>query len=230
MGASMAVQASSIFEASSMSLADDIRGQTNALAKLAALHAEAEESARLSYMLGRSLYVAMALPLAATVAIFLASGAGTAPRVAWGVLVAVASVAIARTYVSTVDQPFERSALRAFEQNLMAVLIYAGCAWGAGAFLVLTSTAPLGAALVFAAGPAAGLGLLLCDRKAILLFLAPVALLTSFACVLRHFTDGAMNAMSVLGACALFAAALVIADRYRTGDHGEDAVLRLLEA
>jgi hypothetical protein len=120
--------------------------------------------------------------------------------------------------------------LRAFEQDLMAVLIYAGCAWGAGAFLVLTNTAPLGAALVFAAGPAAGLGLLLRDRNAILLFLAPIALLTSLACVARHFTDGAMNAVSVIVASALFAAALIIADRYRAGMRTEDGVLRLLDA
>jgi hypothetical protein len=228
----MAMQASSFFASpsSAETLADDIRSQTSAIAKLAALHAEAEESAKLAHMLGRSLYVAIALPLAATFTIILASSAGTAPRVAWAILVVAASVAIARTYASAIDQPFERKVLRGFEQDLMAVLIYAGCAWGAGAFLVLTNTAPLGAALVFAAGPAAGLGLLLCDRNAILLFLAPVALLTSFACVLRHFTDGTMNAVSVLVASALFATALVIADRYREGLHTEDGILRLLDA
>jgi hypothetical protein len=228
----MALQASSFFAApsSAETLADDIRSQTSAIAKLVALHAEAEESARLAHMLGRSLYVAIALPLAATFTIFLASGAGTAPRVAWAVMVAVATFAIARTYAGAIDQPFERRVLRTFEQDLMAVLIYAGCAWGAGAFLVLTSTAPLGAALVFAAGPAAGLGLMLCDRNAILLFLAPIALLTSFACVVRHFSDGAMNAVSVIVASALFAAALIIADRYRAGLSTEDGVLRLLDA
>lgn len=228
----MALQAISFFASpsSAETLADDIRSQTSAIAKLAALHAEAEESARLAHMLGRSLYVAIALPLAATFTIFLASDAGVAPRLAWAVLVVVASVAIVRTYASAIDQPFERRALRAFEQELMAVLLYAGCAWGAGAFLVLTSTAPLGAALVFAAGPAAGLGLLLCDRNAILSFLAPVALLTSFACVLRHFTDGPINAASVLVASALFAAALAIADHYRGGLRTEDGILRLLDA
>ena len=228
----MSIQASAFFASpsSAESLADDIRAQTGALAKLAALHAEAEESARLAHLLGRSLYVAIALPLAATLAIFLSSGAGSAPRVAWAVLVVVASLAIARTYAGAIDQPFERAVLRAFERDLTAVLIFAGCAWGAGAFLVLTNTAPIGAALVFAAGPAAGLGLLLCDRNAILQFLAPVALLTSFACVLRHFTDGTINAVSVLVACALFAAALVIADRYRTSTRTGDGVLRLLDA
>jgi hypothetical protein len=228
----MALQARSFFAApsSAETLADDIRSQTSAFAKLAALHAEAEESAQLAHMLGRSLYVAIALPLAAAFTIVLASGAGTAPRVAWAVLVVLASAAIVRTYASAIDQPFERRVLRTFEQDLMAVLVYAGCAWGAGAFLVLTDTVPMGAALVFAAGPAAGLGLLLCDRNAILLFLAPVALLTSFACVLRHITDGTMNAVSVLVASALFATAVVIADRYRTGERTEDGFLRLLDA
>jgi hypothetical protein len=57
-----------------------------------------------------------------------------------------------------------------------------------------------------------------------------VALLTSFACVLRHFTDGPVNAASVLVASALFAAALAIADHYRGGLRTEDGILRLLDA
>jgi hypothetical protein len=227
----MAMQAIAFFGApsSAETLADDIRGQTSPIAKLTALHAEAEETTRLAHLLGRSLYAAIALPLAATLAIVLSAGAGAAPRVAWAVLVVVASLAIARTYAGAIGQPFERTALNAFARNLMMVLLYAGCAWGAGAFLILTKSAPIGAALVFAAGPAAGVGLLLRERNAVLLFLAPVALLTSFACVLRQFTDGAMNAASVLVACAVFAAALIIADRYRAGIRTEDGVLGLLD-
>lgn len=198
------------------SLADDAHAEPrSAIARLAILHAEAEETARLSNLLGRSLFAAIALPLAAGLTIWLSSGVSTAPCVAWAVLVIVASLSIARAYVSAIGQPFERAILHAFAQDLSAVILYAGFAWGAGAFLVLANTAPIGSALVFAAAPALGLGLLLRERNAVVLFLAPVATLTSFACVLRPFTAGAMNAALVLIACAIVAGALIAADHRR---------------
>ena len=202
----------------------------SAIAKLAVLHAEAEETAHLSNLLGRSLHAAIAIPLAAMVPIGLSADVGAAPRVAWAVLIIVASLAIARTYASAIGRPFERVALHSFANDLTAVLLYSGIAWGAGAFLVLPQSAPVGAALVFAAAPALGLGLLLRDRRAILLFLAPAAALTAFACVLRPFSAGTMNAELVLVACAFLAAALIVIDRREAGRRAQGMPFNLLDA
>ena len=100
----MAARAFLDFAAPDTALADDIRGNPrSAMAKLAVLHAEAEETSRLANLLGRSLHAAIALPLAAMIPIVLSSSAGAAPRVAWAVLVIVASMAIARAYAGAID-------------------------------------------------------------------------------------------------------------------------------
>ena len=99
------------------------------------------------------------------------------------------------------------SVLSAFAQDLSACLLYAGFAWGAGAFLALGSGTSAAAALLYAGVPAVAVALLLRERQAVLLFLAPVAALTAFACVLRPFANGAFAAALVLIVCALIAAA-----------------------
>ena len=229
-GASMAAQANPFFAISMPdALANDVRNApADAVAKLAVLHAEAEETARLANLLGRALHAAIALPLAATLVIALSSGTSVAPRAAWAVLVAVASLAIARAYANAIGRPFERAALHSFAQDLTAVLVYSGCAWGAGAFLVLPGSAPVGSALMFAAGPALGIGLLLRERRAVLFFLAPVAALTSFACVLRQFSEGTMNAALVLIASAIVAAALILFHRREASISPDAATFDLL--
>jgi hypothetical protein len=226
----MAAQANPFFALNTPhALANDVRNApADAVAKLAVLHAEAEETARLANLLARALHAAIALPLAATLVIALSSGASVAPRVAWAVLVAVASLAIARAYATAAGRPFERAALHAFAQDLTAALVYSGCAWGAGAFLVLPGSAPIGSALVFAAVPALGIGLLLRERRAVLFFLAPVAALTSFACVLRQFSDGTMNAALVLIASAIVAATLILFHRREAGLAPDAATFDLL--
>ena len=80
---------------------------------------------------------------------------------------------------------------------------------------MLAQSGPIGTALLFAVAPAAGLGLILRERNAVLLFLAPVATLTSFACVLRPLSAGALNAALVLIGCAGVAGVLYIADQRR---------------
>jgi ABC-type Mn2+/Zn2+ transport system permease subunit len=137
-------------------------------------------------------------------------------------------LAIARAYATAAGRLFERAALHAFAQDLTAALVYSGCAWGAGAFLVLPGSAPIGSALVFAAVPALGIGLLLRERRAVLFFLAPVAALTSFACVLRQFSDGTMNAALVLIASAIVAATLILFHRREAGLAPDAATFDLL--
>lgn len=186
----------------------------DSVAMLALMHAEAVETARLANLLGRALHAAIALPVLAAVAVIAGGDAGLAPTIAWAILIAVAGLSIARAYGHAIGQPFERAALRAFAQDLSACMLFAGFAWGAGAFLVLSTASVGGAALLFASLPAVAIALLLRERQAVLLFLAPVAALTSFACVLRPFAGGALGAGLVLIAGAAIAAAMVAASRY----------------
>jgi hypothetical protein len=122
-------------------------------------------------------------------------------------------LAMMRAYTHAIGQPFERATLHAFAQDLRACLLYAGFAWGAGAFLALPSDAHALAALAFAGVPALVLGLLLRERQSALLFLAPLAALTSLACVTRPFAGGTLAAAVVLAALGILAWALSAAAR-----------------
>jgi len=204
---------SATVQPASDSVPSDHRG---AIVKLAILHAEAAETARLSNLLGRSFYVAIMLPIAAALTIAFSTAAGAPRCVAWAILVIAASLAIARAYAVTINQPFERSALHSFSRDLSVVLLYAGIAWGAGAFLVVTNGALIGTAVLFASAPTLAVALLLRERNAVLLFLAPVVTLTAFACVLRPFADGPLQAALVLMASALVGGAIFAADRRRS--------------
>lgn len=184
------------------------------LGALARMHHEAVETARLANLLGRSLQAAIGLPILAALAVFMAGGAGVPSTTAWAILIAVASLSIARAYASAINRPFERAVLRAFAKDINACLLYAGFAWGAGAFLALgPATTPL-VAMAFAGIPTAGVAFLLRDRMPVLLFLAPVAALTAFACVLRSFAEGTLAAGLVLILSAVVASAAILIERH----------------
>jgi hypothetical protein len=211
----MAVRANPLFDAASPADAPQLESTPRgAVAHLAQMHAEAVETARLANLLGRAWHAAVAVPALAVLTVILSGRTATPPLIAWGILIAVASLSIVRVYGTAIRQPFERAMLHAFAQDLSACLLYAGFAWGAGAFLVLGGGASGGAALLFAAVPAVVLAVLLRERNAVLLFLAPVAALTAFACVLRPFSGGALAAALVLIACAVVATAIAAAARY----------------
>jgi hypothetical protein len=200
--------------------------QSGGIAKLALLHAEAEETARLANLLGRSLYAAIALPLLGVLTIGLAGGTGLARPLVWCAFVALASIAMLRAYAQTIGEPFERFALKAFAKDMSAMLLYAGFAWGAGAFLALPAGTGIATAILFAVVPGIMIAALLREREAVLLFLAPVATLAAFASVLRPFASGALAAGLILIACAAVAAAVVLRDR-RRGDFVRPAMLPL---
>lgn len=180
------------------------------VARLAELHHEAEETARLANLLGRSIHVAVALPVLA-VATLAAGQVGLAESAAWLAFILAGSAAIAVCWRRTMAQPFERAALKSFSQDLSAILVFAGFAWGAGAFLALPAGANIGLVVLFAAGAGTAVALLLRERECAYLFLAPVAALASFACVLRPLGEGALDAAFVLIACASVAAAAAFA-------------------
>jgi hypothetical protein len=199
-----------------ISTAEDVR---HPVAMLAALHAEAEETARLANLLGRSIHAAIALA-AMTAIVFALGGNGLAPSLAWLTFMAVAVGATALAYRRTIAQPFAREALKSFSQDFNPILLFAGFAWGAGAFLALPAAAAPGTALVFAAGAGAALAVLLREREAVFLFLAPATALTAFACVLRPLPGNVLEAALVLLGAGAVAGAMLLAERRMGRDRG----------
>jgi len=191
------------------------RQPANAIVKLALLHAEAEETARLANLLGRSLHAAIALPVLAFLTLGFTDGISLTRATVWFAFVAVGSLAILRCYTHAIGQPFQRPALKAFAKELSPILLYAGFAWGAGAFLALPAGTNMFAATLFVAGPAIALVALLRERDAAYLFLAPSALLSAFASVLTPFAGGALTAGMIIVACGALAAAMVYSQRGR---------------
>jgi len=179
----------------------------SALTRLAQIHAEAVDTARLANLLGRSLYATAALAVLGVAA--LAAGGGVAsPSIAWAILMTVGLLAMLRAYAFAIRQPFERAALQAFAQDIRASMLYAGFAWGAGAFLVLSGTVSGLEVVLFAAVPTLAIAALLREREAALLFVAPAAGLSSLACAVRPISGGALAAGAILMGCAVVAVIL----------------------
>jgi hypothetical protein len=176
--------------------------ERNALAQLAMLHDEARETAMLANLLGRALYAACALAgLALVTAGWALAQVSPAPLAAWLVLVAIAAGAIAHAYNQTIKAPFELAPLRSFSKDLSAIMLYAGFAWGAGAFLVIPVAASPAALLFFSAGTCVVIAALLRSREHALLFLAPVAGLSALA-PLMHGRPAGLGVLVVSGVLA----------------------------
>src|SRR5438132_12869697 len=84
------------------------------LAKLAALHAEAEETARLANLLGRTAYIAGTIAVAAIVASLTLSNLALPATLAWAMLSLAGVAALLIAYARTMRAPFERAALLSF--------------------------------------------------------------------------------------------------------------------
>jgi len=198
----------------------------NAIAKLKLLHAEAEETARLANLLGRSLSAGIILPVLSYLTVGLSFETGPGAELVWCALVTLVAAAMVIAYRRAMRRPFERAALKEFAKDLSAILLFAGFAWGAGAFLALPAAASATGAVVFATVPALIVAYLLRDREALVLFLAPVAVLTAIAALLKPFAGGLL----VSGAVILIAAAIAggaMLYRHLTGEDGKPAMLSL---
>jgi hypothetical protein len=173
------------------------------LAQLARLHDEAQETAMLANLLGRTPQVAIALGGCALLAAALTYGAmPIAQTVIWLVLVGAGIGALWRGYAGAIAAPFERASLKNFAADLSAILFYAGFAWGAGAFLALPASWGIAAVAAFAAGPCALVAGFLQSRIPAWAFVAPVGLLTAVAVAIRPLGGGLAEAGLVLLACA----------------------------
>lgn len=187
------------------------------IARLAALHDEARETALLANLLGRVPYVIAALAISAGLAVTMNYGAMPAPEaVTWLVLMLIGIGAMARAYAQAIEMPFERAGLRNFAADLNAITVYSGFAWGAGAYLALSPATTLPELTLFTAGAAALIGVIFRSRNIALGFLAPVTALGAFAAVLRPLPDGPLAAAFVLIACAVAAAAIFGIERLFT--------------
>lgn len=206
--------------------APELKPVRGSLAKLKALHAEAEETARLANLLGRSGAVGAALPFLAILTIALSINVSSAPKTVWLFLVGGVAGAMLISYRHAMKRPFEYDALKDYAKDLSAVLLFAGFAWGAGAFLALPSGLSTGAAIAFALLPSACIAYLLRDRTALFLFLAPTAALTVAACLLKPYAGGWIAAGCVALAAAALAGAVHLYERL-TGIQSKPAMLSL---
>jgi hypothetical protein len=192
----------------------DIAPPKIGIAQLALLHDEARETALLANLLGRTSYVAGALAIAALATMLLANGTmPVAEPAVWFALVLIGAGTMARNYARAIRQPFERGLLREFAYDLNAIAVYAGFAWGAGAFLALGPQTSLLALIAFAVVVPAIVAVTLRTREISIGFLAPVAGLSAFAAVLRPLPEGPLAAAFVLIACACVGGAIFWADR-----------------
>lgn len=196
------------------------------IAKLKSLHAEAEETARLANLLGRSLYAGIALPVLGILTLGLSIDMSPAPQLVWCGFVAAVAGAMLLAYRHAMKKPFERPALKDFAKDLSAILLFAGFAWGSGAFLALPAGTLAIAAILFVASPSIIVAYLLRDREALFLFLAPTAVLTIIASLLKPFEGGVWAAATVLATSAAIAGA-VFAYQRMTGLQSRPAMLSL---
>jgi hypothetical protein len=184
------------------------------LAQLARLHDEAQETAMLANLLGRAPQIMASLAGSAALIAALTFGAVPLAQAAvWLLLVGAGIAAVWRIYALAMAAPFELAGLRSFAADLCAVLFFAGFAWGAGAFLMLPANWGTAAVAAFAAGPCALVAGFLQSRVQMQYFVAPAALLTALAVLLRPLGGGLAEAGLVVAACAAIGALSVWMER-----------------
>lgn len=180
------------------------------LARLAALHDEAAETAHLANLLGRAPWVATILGVTALAAAAVSTSSAWAVTI-WLALVAAGVIAIARAYSRSIDAPFARATLKVFAQDVSASLLYLGFAWGAALFLVLPADLGVAAGVAFTAGIAIILAGVLRARDVAFCFLVPASAMGAF-CALMRPVDGSITVMLAIlagGAVAAGAATLI---------------------
>lgn len=183
------------------------------LATLTRLWEEAEETARLANLLGRAPYAAAVLAFACIATTILSAPKGPAQSIAWLVLVMAGIAAIAHAYWHSMRAPFERGPLRAFAQDLNAIMLYAGFAWGAGSLLVLPEGTSLATLALFGAGLPTAILAILKSYQPSLLFLAPAAGFTGFSALVGPHLGGAVLAGALLSVSAALAVAVFAIER-----------------
>lgn len=182
------------------------------LARLAALHDEAAETAHLANLLGRAPWAASALGAAALgAAAASAMKVSSAPLAVWLGLLALGIAAIARSYAKALEAPFDGATLKAFARGLSAMLAYAGAAWGAGVFLALPEHAGPITLILFIAAMSALIAAILRARDLSHSFVASASVMGAFCALMR---DGNIAAAAgILAGGLLVAGAAILVER-----------------
>ena len=156
--------------------------EPSSLQRLAHLHGESVETARLANLLGRTPGAGAALIVGNLVLVGLV--AGTAPSFMlglWTVFIVSAAVWMGYIWRRSIGSAFELTVLKRFVLDLHAVLLYAGFAWGAGVFLGVPWGTGADGLVFHAIGGAAVMGMILRARTATIYFLAPATILPALA-------------------------------------------------
>jgi hypothetical protein len=170
------------------------------LARLRAVHDEAEETSDLANLLGRAFYVGLLLPLLVAAAVVFFDPPWTRAA-SFCVLVLLGAGALFYAHTKAMRAPFDRATLKAFSAELDAILLYAGFAWGAGAFLVLPANTDPAFTTFFSGGTAAIIAMIVRTRVAVLMFVSPVGLLTALAALLTPLERPFVSAALAIAAC-----------------------------
>jgi hypothetical protein len=148
--------------------------QPSALERLTGLHNEAVETLRLTNLFARVPLAAGALGAGCATLLIISGGSGSTIFIGlWTIFVGTAVLAMLRVARRTLSTPLELPSLRAAALDLNAVMLYAGFAWGAGAFIGMPAGATLLNLLSFTLGGTLALGIILRTRGATLYFLLP---------------------------------------------------------
>jgi hypothetical protein len=183
------------------------------LVRLPEIHLEISETAALSRFLQGAVSAGAALTLCGIVAVMFIGGGGLKQQFAWALLVLAGVTAMLRASIRAMGQALDRAPLRQSARNLRAILLYAGFAWGAGAFLLLGNDPVPIAGLCFAVLPSLLMALLLKDCAAAWRFIAPVTALSAAAIVLEPWGDAPVALLMLLAVQGAIAAGLALSGR-----------------
>jgi hypothetical protein len=176
------------------------------LARLAVLHDEAEETAELANLVGRTPWLAALLVAGA---LGIVAMAPLAAALGSALLIGVCAGGLLVLFHHAMAAPFDLGALRAFYGAMRPALMLAGAVWG-GVALTAIGPNPL-ISLVFFAGVTALAAAFLRLAPAALAFAVPASLAAGAAAAIG--TGGAGLALASVGAGILIVAATLLAAR-----------------
>ena len=166
----------------------------DALERLTQIHTENSQAARQALFLQGAVHAASVLILSGVAVLAFAAGTSLTAGFTWSVLVLAGVAALLWSHIRDVASGTAAAPLAQAAKELRIILFYAGAAWGAGAFLVLTPDAGPVAMLLFAGLPSLLLSLVLKDRDGALAFLVPLTALCVTAPVLTGWPLAAPDA------------------------------------
>jgi hypothetical protein len=179
------------------------------LARLAALHDEAAETAHLANLLGRTPLAASALGVAGIITVIVAFKTMPSPALAlWLAMMTIAIAATALVYGRASDAPFDSDSLTVFARNLSAVLIFTGAAWGSGVALALPDDIGVMQMIIYALGAPAAIAAIFRVRDIGNCFVVPATATAAFCALMRDLSPTVTIGILMGGTAIVVAAAL----------------------